>query len=71
MDLLNVECQYANAKKAYVRITQEKKCAVCTRSIGDKVFVVYPNAVVAHHTCIKNNAICPKTEKDFEKYFKF
>ena len=33
-----------------------------------KVFVVYPNAVVAHHTCIKNNTICPKTEKDFEKY---
>lgn len=39
MDLLNVECQYAQAKKAHIRITTEKKCAVCNRSIGDKVII--------------------------------
>ena len=57
------------AQKAHILITTERKCAVCTRSIGDKVFVVYPNAVVAHHTCIKNNTMCPTTDRDFEIYF--
>ncbi|CAD8157651.1 unnamed protein product [Paramecium pentaurelia] len=70
MDLLNVECLNASTKQANVRITSEKKCAVCSRSIGEKVFVVYPNAVIAHHTCIKSNTVCPQTDKDFEKYFK-
>ncbi|CAD8065668.1 unnamed protein product [Paramecium sonneborni] len=70
MDLLNVECLNASTKQANVRITSEKKCAVCSRSIGEKVFVVYPNAVIAHHTCIRSNTVCPLTDKDFEKYFK-
>lgn len=37
MDLLNVECLNATTKQANVRITTDKKCAVCSRSIGEKV----------------------------------
>ncbi len=62
-ELLNVNCDLAKAKKAHIKITPDKKCAVCMRSIGDKVFVVYPNIVAAQHTFItaKGLSICPLT----------
>ncbi len=48
MDLLNVECNLAKAKKANIKITSDKNCCVCHRKIGDKVFGVFPNGVTAH-----------------------
>ncbi|CAD8051809.1 unnamed protein product [Paramecium primaurelia] len=71
VDLLYVQYQVGSAKQANVRMTSEKKCSVCSKTIGEKVFVIYPNSVLAHHTCIKSNTICPQTGRDFEKYFKF
>jgi hypothetical protein len=72
MDLVNSDFKLASTKKAHIKITSEKNCSVCHRRIGDKVFVVYPNGVVAHHTCISNKAqsICPVTSQNFEKNFK-
>lgn len=72
MDLINVEYNLTKAKKANIKITTEKNCSVCHRRIGDKVFVIYPNGVVAHHTCISNKAqsICPVTGQNFEKNYK-
>lgn len=72
MDLVNSDFNLAKTKKANIKITSEKNCSVCHRRIGDKVFVVYPNGVVAHHTCISNKAqsICPVTGQNFEKNYK-
>jgi len=46
MDLQNVKCNLINTKKANVRITEDKKCAICHKSIGDKTVCIYPNGVV-------------------------
>lgn len=72
MDLVNIEYQLTKTKRANIKITTEKNCSVCHRRIGDKVFVIYPNGVVAHHTCISNKAqsICPVTGQNFEKNYK-
>lgn len=50
MDKLHVDAKLTVAKKAHVRITHDKICAVSHKKIGDKVFAVYPNGVVARHT---------------------
>jgi hypothetical protein len=72
MDLLNEECKLVKVKKANIKITADKKCFICKKSISDKIFVVYPNGVVAHHVCISNKGptICPQTGRDFERTFK-
>ncbi|KRW98817.1 WD40-repeat-containing domain [Pseudocohnilembus persalinus] len=71
MDLLNAEYHLVKAKQAYIKINTEKKCRVCTNPITNKVFVVYPNGVAAHYTCVqKDLSICPKTGQDFQKTFK-
>lgn len=49
MDAVNASYQLAKAKQAYLKISPDKQCSVCKKLIGDKVFVVYPNGVVAHH----------------------
>lgn len=41
MDLLNVEYNLIEAKRAYIRFTYKKKCCVCQTPISDKVFTVY------------------------------
>jgi hypothetical protein len=41
MDLLNVECKLADAKKAHLLITNENQCAICGKSIADKVFIYF------------------------------
>lgn len=73
MDLLNTQYNLIQAKKAYLRFTYKKKCAVCDTPISDKYFVVYPNATVIHQACVKKekNTICPITKQDFEKTFKY
>ena len=40
---------------------------MCDNKIGDKMFVVFPNGVIAHHNCItnKNLSECPKTKENF------
>ena len=62
---LQIEAKLIMKKKSYVRITKHKDCAVCKKKIGDKVFVVYPNGVVARQSCISNEHlqmhVCPKT----------
>ena len=37
MDLLNVEYNLIQAKKAYLRFTYKKKCCICDAPISDKV----------------------------------
>ena len=52
-----------NNYKAHLKITKEKNCASCNKKIGEKTFVVYPNGVIAHHTCVNNNLNeCPMTK---------
>ena len=53
------ECQKSNFKllcnyKAHLKVTKEKNCASCGKKVGEKTFVVFPNGVIAHHTCVNN-----------------
>ena len=43
-------CNY----KAHLKVTKEKNCASCGKKVGEKTFVVFPNGVIAHHTCVNN-----------------
>jgi hypothetical protein len=47
MNKLHIDSKLTIAKKAHVKITREKKCVYCQKKIGDTVFAVYPNGVVA------------------------
>jgi len=69
MEQLQVECQWIKARRPYVRITPERTCDVCKRKINDKVFVVYPNGVTTHHTCIQDTNVCPVTGENFKATF--
>eukprot|EP01017_Pseudomicrothorax_dubius_P037973 TRINITY_DN5632_c0_g1_i3.p1 TRINITY_DN5632_c0_g1~~TRINITY_DN5632_c0_g1_i3.p1 ORF type:complete len:105 (-),score=25.40 TRINITY_DN5632_c0_g1_i3:46-360(-) len=73
MDLLNVGCQLARAKKANIRVSYDKVCAYCLKKIGEKAFVVYPNGITIHQHCsISQNFspfICPITKQNFETTF--
>lgn len=40
MDLLNVEYNLIQAKRAYLRFTYKKKCCICETPISDKVTVI-------------------------------
>ena len=51
MNMLQADYNLVKAKKAYVRITNERNCVKCHRKIGDKVFVVYPDGTTIHSTC--------------------
>ena len=64
MEKLQIEAKLVKRKKAHVKITKHKDCAVCNKKIDDKVFAVFPNGVVARYTCIgnENKHICPKTK---------
>ena len=44
MDLLNVEYNLVEAKRAYLRFTIKKKCCICGAHIADKVLL--PHNVV-------------------------
>ena len=70
MDTLNTEYKLLKAQSAHVNITYNRKCALCNKTIGRTVFVVYPNGIVAHHTCSQDKlTICPVTKQNFEKTF--
>ena len=71
MEVLNIECRCIEAKKSFVKINPDKKCINCHKQIGDKVFAVFPNAVVTDLNCIKSQSICPYTKRNFELHFKF
>jgi len=70
--LLSAEAQLIAAEKAYLLVTTEKKCSVCSRCVGEKAFYIYPNGVVAHAVCVtpQTLSLCPLTNQDFEKTFK-
>lgn len=40
MDLLNVEYNLIQAKRAYLRFTYKKKCCICDAPISDKVVFI-------------------------------
>ncbi len=40
MDLLNVEYNLIQAKRAYLRFTFKKKCCICDTPISDKVLLM-------------------------------
>ena len=57
MDLLNVEYNLIQAKRAYLRFTYKKKCCICDTPISDKVelffysillFIRTPMSVIKH-----------------------
>lgn len=64
LEKLNINSKLIIYKKAHVKITRSTYCAVSSRKIGDKVFVVYPNGVVAILNLVRkdNLHICPKTK---------
>ncbi|EWS73100.1 transforming growth beta receptor associated protein, putative (macronuclear) [Tetrahymena thermophila SB210] len=70
--LLENKIKLINCKKAYITWYNDRKCAACNKTITEStIFVVYPNGVVAHQSCVsKSLTICPETGQDFVKTFK-
>ncbi len=50
-----------------VEIDVGTACAVCHNSIGEAMFVWYPNDIVVHFKCQKSKTVCPATGRDFVK----
>ncbi|KAJ3451221.1 cnh domain containing [Anaeramoeba flamelloides] len=49
------------------KIDENTMCNVCCNPIGYKIFNLYPNGVICHHNCQKDDSICPYTGVRFEK----
>ncbi|EGR32826.1 transforming growth beta receptor associated protein 1, putative [Ichthyophthirius multifiliis] len=72
VSLLDNTLKVVHAKKAYITFYNDRKCAVCNKGILNTIFGLFPNGVVAHQSCIsKNINICPQTQQDFKKTFKY
>jgi len=70
LDSLNTQYKLLKAQSAHVTINNSRRCALCNKTIGRTVFVVYPNGVIAHHSCsLDKLTVCPVTKQNFEKTF--
>lgn len=54
-------------RSASVRITRESKCEVCGRGIGASIFLRYPDGLLAHHGCVQDKSVSPKSGRDFAR----
>jgi tetratricopeptide (TPR) repeat protein len=65
---LQVQEKYIKERKRVVKIKPDKKCQVCHRPLGLSAFACYPNGVLVHYVCTKNNVnVCPVTNRNFVK----
>eukprot|EP00735_Rhodelphis_limneticus_P000528 TRINITY_DN1090_c0_g1::TRINITY_DN1090_c0_g1_i1::g.29901::m.29901 TRINITY_DN1090_c0_g1::TRINITY_DN1090_c0_g1_i1::g.29901 ORF type:complete len:966 (+),score=226.36,sp/Q8R5L3/VPS39_MOUSE/24.27/6e-65,Vps39_2/PF10367.4/5.9e+03,Vps39_2/PF10367.4/3.3e-28,CNH/PF00780.17/3.5e-22,CNH/PF00780.17/1.9e+03,Vps39_1/PF10366.4/3.1e-06,Vps39_1/PF10366.4/9.5e+03,Clathrin/PF00637.15/7e+03,Clathrin/PF00637.15/2.5e-05,TPR_2/PF07719.12/6.1,TPR_2/PF07719.12/4.7,TPR_2/PF07719.12/8.7e+02,TPR_8/PF13181.1/2.9e+02,TPR_8/PF len=51
MGNLNAQCSLVEYRSKPILITPSKKCAICQRLIGDKVFAAQPDGDVVHLSC--------------------
>lgn len=65
---LQVQEKHIQERKRVVKIKTGRLCQVCNRPLGLSAFACYPNDVVVHYVCTKNNIhVCPVTGKQFLK----
>eukprot|EP00736_Rhodelphis_marinus_P012299 Rmarinus@m.12247 len=51
LENVNVHCQALDLRSRAIAITHTRRCPVCQRLIGGKVFVAFPNGEIVHHGC--------------------
>lgn len=66
-DLIHQQLSHSKVTGKYQVIDSTSRCAVCKGTIGDAMFVWYPNNVLCHFKCKKFDTICPVTGRDFKK----
>lgn len=65
---LQVQEKCIQERKRVVKIKTGRLCQVCNRPLGLSAFACYPNDIVVHYVCTKNNIhVCPVTGKQFLK----
>ncbi|KAJ3442907.1 cnh domain containing [Anaeramoeba flamelloides] len=67
-EILNLKVKSVQFRNRSFTIDQNTLCQVCGKRIGQSIFGRFPNGILAHMACIKDNHICPKTKKDFSVY---
>eukprot|EP01132_Coremiostelium_polycephalum_P000685 gene685-846_t len=63
---LQVKYQHMKVCSGSVHMTSDKRCPVCSKVIGDRVFAYFPNGVVVHFKCFQISNICPITAQNFK-----
>jgi hypothetical protein len=54
-------------KEAHVIIETDRMCQVCRRKLGDHPVYIYPNGIVVHKACSRENlGQCPVTRRIFD-----
>jgi len=59
--------EYMRVCSSSILIGSEKRCPVCSKPIGDRVFVYFPNGTVVHFKCFQISNICPVSGRNFKK----
>ncbi|EGC30043.1 hypothetical protein DICPUDRAFT_99651 [Dictyostelium purpureum] len=65
---LNIQtrAEFLKISSASVLIGTDKRCNVCSKPIGDRVFVYFPNGTIVHPKCYQFSYICPVSRTDFK-----
>ncbi|KAF2074658.1 hypothetical protein CYY_004053 [Polysphondylium violaceum] len=58
--------EYMRVCSSSILIGSEKRCPVCSKPIGDRVFVYFPNGTVVHFKCFQIPYICPVSGRNFK-----
>jgi hypothetical protein len=65
---LQVQDKFIVEQMRAVKINNGRTCPVCNKKIRESAFACYPNDVVVHYYCMKNNtSVCPVTHRNFLK----
>lgn len=67
MQKLRLQADKALLQKPFVVMSSKSLCKVCDKPLGSKSFCVFPNGVVTHTQCSKDNTICPIESINFAK----
>eukprot|EP00826_Nyctotherus_ovalis_P064961 TRINITY_DN9539_c0_g1_i28.p1 TRINITY_DN9539_c0_g1~~TRINITY_DN9539_c0_g1_i28.p1 ORF type:complete len:998 (+),score=377.34 TRINITY_DN9539_c0_g1_i28:154-2994(+) len=67
MERLNLQADKAELQKPFIVMSSKSLCKVCDKPLGSKSFCVFPNGVVTHTQCSKDNTICPIDNINFAK----
>jgi len=67
MKRLDLQATKAELQKAFILMSPMSLCKVCDKPLGSKSFCVFPNGVVTHTQCSKDNTVCPIDNINFAK----
>ncbi|KAN0026961.1 hypothetical protein ACTFIU_009639 [Dictyostelium citrinum] len=63
---LSTKSEYMMVCSASVYIGPDRRCAVCSKPISDRVFVYFPNGTIVHPKCFQIPFICPISARNFK-----